>query len=89
MLEIIIIKVSISSSGFSIMGNFVETLPNQNAMLAAKQVLLEFERRGAVKRDCWSFYGHRDKGSTTCPGDALYNEFQTWNNWHKECDNTL
>ena len=67
------------------MGNFDDHLPNDAALNAAKQLIDEFERRNYVQRGCWSFYGHRDKGSTSCPGEQLYKEFQTWKNWHMEC----
>ena len=39
------------------------------------------------------FYGHRDGKETACPGEALYQHFSTWPNWHQECniysDNTV
>ena len=73
--------------GFSIMGNFVSKLPNDAALKAAEQLIEEFKRRNYVNRNCWSFYGHRDKGNTTCPGDALYAHFQSWENWHNICTN--
>lgn len=69
------------------MGNFMEHLPTQVGLDAAKQLMEEFERHNYVNRACWSFYGHRDKSSTECPGTELYKEFQTWSNWHKECPN--
>lgn len=32
--------------------------------------------------DIYGLYGHRDGSCTTCPGDALYAELQTWPRWH-------
>jgi len=69
------------------MGNFMEILPTPAALDAAQQLIAELERRNYVNRSCWSFYGHRDKGETACPGTELYKEFGTWPNWHQECSN--
>jgi len=30
---------------------------------------------------CYTLHGHRDVGSTECPGDALYDEIRTWSNF--------
>ena len=32
-------------------------------------------------------FSHRDGKDTACPGQRLYVEFSTWDNWHKECEN--
>jgi hypothetical protein len=67
------------------MGSFISDLPNSRALFAAKQLMKEMEKRGYIDERCWSFFGHRDKGSTTCPGDRLYEEFKDWKNFHREC----
>ena len=40
--------------------------------MAAKQLMNEMERRNYVNRECWGFYGHRDKGDTACPGQEKF-----------------
>ncbi|CBY14000.1 unnamed protein product [Oikopleura dioica] len=71
--------------GFTIMGSFISDLPNSRALNAAKQLMREMEKRGFIDERCWSFFGHRDKGNTTCPGDRLFEEFKEWKNFHREC----
>ena len=71
--------------GFSVMGNFMEKLPTESALAAAKQLMAEMERRNYVAPSCWSFYGHRDKSTTECPGTELYKEFTSWDNFQREC----
>ena len=56
------------------------------AIDAVAQLLDHFERRKYVNRDCYEFSGHRDHGSTVCPGDPLYHLWsQSYDNWHQEC----
>jgi len=80
------------SYGFSMMGSFEEELPNEKALDAAKQ-LIEYMHQTGLINQCYGFYGHRDGKETECPGEALYQHFSTWPNWHQECniysDNTV
>jgi len=71
--------------GFSIMGDFSYKLPNQVAIDAAQQLIEHFERKGFVNRNCYEFSGHRDHGSTVCPGDPLYALWGTYEHWHAVC----
>jgi len=63
----------------------METMPNQRALDAAKQLIDEMIARNYLSKDCYGFFGHRDKRETLCPGDLLYEHFKSWKNWHKEC----
>ena len=71
--------------GFSIMGDFSFKLPNQVAIDAAYQLINYMERKSFVNRDCYEFSGHRDHGSTLCPGDPLYALWGSYNHWHEQC----
>lgn len=68
------------------MGNFDDELPSQAALDAAKQLVAHLTKNGFT-HSCYGLYGHRDGKDTTCPGQRLYEEFATWPNWHKECNN--
>lgn len=63
----------------------MEKIPNQRALNAAKQLIEEMVTRNYLSKECYGFFGHRDKKETLCPGDQLYEEFKSWKNWHKEC----
>merc|ERR1712241_1352576 len=71
--------------GFPVAGDFSNTAPNKAAKDAATQLLSYLERKNFVRRSCWSFYGHRDKDATICPGNPLYAEWGKHKNWHKRC----
>ena len=71
--------------GFSVAGDFSNVAPNKAAKDAATQLLDYLERKNFVRRSCWSFYGHRDKDATICPGNPLYAEWGKHKNWHKRC----
>jgi len=67
------------------MGDFSYELPSQPAIDAAAQLIEHMKREGYIDSGCYSFYGHRDKGNTVCPGDPLYALWGDWENWHREC----
>ena len=71
--------------GFSVAGDFSNVAPNKAARDAATQLLDYLSRNNFVRRSCWSFYGHRDKDATICPGNPLYAEWGKHSNWHKRC----
>ena len=71
--------------GFSVAGDFSNIAPNQAAKDAVFQLLDYLERKNFVRRSCWSFYGHRDKDATICPGNPLYADWGRHKNWHKRC----
>ena len=59
------------------MGNFMEKLPNVAALDALKGMIELGIRLGKITPD-YKLYGHRDVGTTLCPGDKLYELIQTW-----------
>nr|XP_022289171.1 peptidoglycan-recognition protein SC2-like isoform X2 [Crassostrea virginica] len=62
----------------SVMGNFMNRKPNTAALNAMKNLIQCGISRGYIT-STYKLYGHRDVVSTTtCPGDALYQEIKTW-----------
>ncbi|XP_008306717.1 peptidoglycan recognition protein 5 [Cynoglossus semilaevis] len=59
------------SLGIAFMGNFNNESPNKAALMSVKQLLQSGVSQGFL---CPGFtvLGHRDLGSTQCPGDKLY-----------------
>ncbi|XP_052705678.1 peptidoglycan-recognition protein SC2-like [Crassostrea angulata] len=68
-----------NSRGFaaSFMGNFMTHLPNAASMNAVKALIACGVQKGYISPS-YHLYGHRDVGSTECPGDQLYKEIQSW-----------
>ncbi|XP_072043719.1 peptidoglycan-recognition protein SC2-like [Amphiura filiformis] len=62
---------------FSIMGDFTKILPKQNALDLAQNMIACGLHLGKIESD-YTLRGHRDMGSTACPGDDLYAEIKTW-----------
>jgi N-acetylmuramoyl-L-alanine amidase len=55
-------------------------LPNAAALTAVQQLI----QCGVENKKIMSNYslkGHRQGGTTTCPGDKLYQEITTWPHW--------
>ncbi|CAG5113668.1 Oidioi.mRNA.OKI2018_I69.chr2.g7758.t1.cds [Oikopleura dioica] len=73
--------------GFSVMGNFSNRLPNQNALDAVDELIAWLERKNYVNKNCYEFAGHRDKNATVCPGDPLYAHWGSgkYPFWHRKC----
>ena len=62
----------------SVLGNFMNGKPNAAALNAMKNLIQCGISRGYIT-STYKLYGHRDVVSTTtCPGDALYQEIKTW-----------
>ena len=68
---------------FSVMGNFMEKLPNEAALNALKGMIELGIRLGKITPD-YKMYGHRDVGTTLCPGDKLHELIQTWEHFGPE-----
>ncbi|EDW01285.1 peptidoglycan-recognition protein SC2 [Drosophila grimshawi] len=68
------------SIGISFLGNFNNNKPTAAMISAAKGVLADAVSRGQIKSG-YTLYGHRQVGSTECPGTNLWNEIRTWSNW--------
>ncbi|XP_069140716.1 peptidoglycan-recognition protein SC2-like [Argopecten irradians] len=65
----------------SFMGNFMETLPPESALNAAKALAQCGVEKGYIK-GTYSLFGHRDVGTTECPGDNLYKEIRNWTRYN-------
>ncbi|KAK7480186.1 hypothetical protein BaRGS_00028571 [Batillaria attramentaria] len=61
----------------SFMGNFMKQSPTSSAINAAKNLIACGVREGKI-RSSYKLYGHRQAGSTSCPGDRLYRIIQSW-----------
>ncbi|XP_056006487.1 peptidoglycan-recognition protein SC2-like isoform X7 [Ostrea edulis] len=69
--------------GVSVMGNFMHRKPNNAALNAIKNLIQCGIDTGYVTSG-YSLYGHRDVGTTDCPGDDLYNEIRTWSHYNTQ-----
>jgi len=65
----------------AIIGDYTERLPNAAALKAVKELIACGVGKGKINAN-YTLCGHRDVLSTTCPGDALYNDLKTWPNWN-------
>ncbi|GAV07154.1 hypothetical protein RvY_17029 [Ramazzottius varieornatus] len=68
-----------NSAGYGIcfLGSFTSALPTAAAMNAAKALIADAVAKGHLKK-AYQLKGHRQMGSTDCPGTKLYNEIKTW-----------
>lgn len=64
----------------SIMGDYSHKLPNKQALDAVKRTIECGVSLGKVRPD-YKLYGHRDVGTTECPGDTLYALIRTWDHY--------
>ncbi|XP_063410076.1 peptidoglycan-recognition protein SC2-like [Mytilus trossulus] len=65
----------------SFMGSFMTHAPNSAALNAVKELIQCGISKGKVSHS-YALFGHRDVGSTDCPGTALYNVIKTWPRFH-------
>uniref|UniRef100_A0A1I8NX79 Peptidoglycan-recognition protein n=1 Tax=Stomoxys calcitrans TaxID=35570 RepID=A0A1I8NX79_STOCA len=68
------------SIGISFMGNYNNEKPNAAQISAANDLLTEAVNRGQIVSN-YTLYGHRQVGSTECPGNNLWAEIITWPHW--------
>jgi len=61
----------------SFMGSYMTSVPPTAALNAAKNLIACGISLGKIAPD-YRLYGHRDAGTTDCPGDALYRVIQGW-----------
>jgi N-acetylmuramoyl-L-alanine amidase len=59
------------------MGNFIKRIPNKKALDAIKALINYGLKNGFIK-DSYALKGHRNVGTTECPGEAFYNEIKNW-----------
>jgi len=67
--------------GISFLGTFIDHLPTEKAMDAAKKLIQCGVDQGFIKAD-YGLYGHRDAGCTECPGKKFYESLSSWDKWH-------
>ncbi|XP_072247863.1 peptidoglycan recognition protein 5 [Leuresthes tenuis] len=60
-----------NSLGIAFMGNFNNDTPSKEALSSVKQLLLSGVSQGFLHPQ-YVLYGHRDLGTTACPGENLY-----------------
>lgn len=65
------------SVGISIIGDYRETLPSEETLRATRDLIRCGISLGKIRGD-YQLIGHRQARQTECPGDALFNEIQTW-----------
>ncbi|XP_072034690.1 peptidoglycan recognition protein 1-like [Amphiura filiformis] len=69
------------SIGISIMGDFTTVIPDKIATDTVQALIKCAVERGKLSPD-FILYGHRQgRNGTTCPGDALFKEIQSWPHW--------
>ena len=68
------------SIGISFIGNYHTQKLTAAQITAAKALLSDAVARGQIKSG-YILYGHRQVGSTDCPGNNVYNEIKKWSNW--------
>ncbi|RUS84892.1 hypothetical protein EGW08_007361 [Elysia chlorotica] len=66
--------------GFCFIGNFGSQSPTAVQLDAAKQLITCGVSKGKIRSD-YTVRGHRDMGSTSCPGDTLYNIIRGWSHY--------
>ncbi|CAG7730095.1 unnamed protein product [Allacma fusca] len=69
------------STGISVIGNFMDYLPNQ-VQMNLTQILIECGTSEGYIIPNYTLYGHRDVKATSCPGDKFYEEISTWPQFH-------
>ncbi|KAL4236848.1 N-acetylmuramoyl-L-alanine amidase [Mactra antiquata] len=65
------------SLGVAMIGNYMNDLPSSDAIRAAKELIECGVERSKIST-FYDLFGHRDASQTTCPGDELYDEIQSW-----------
>lgn len=68
------------SIGISFLGNYNNDKMTSAQITAAKGLIADAVSRGQIISG-YTLYGHRQVGSTECPGTNVWNEIRTWSNW--------
>ncbi|KAE8584873.1 hypothetical protein XENTR_v10021142 [Xenopus tropicalis] len=66
-----------NSIGISVMGTYTNINPNTAAQNAVKNLISCGVTKGYIK-STYILKGHRNVGSTECPGNTFYNTVKTW-----------
>lgn len=65
--------------GVGYVGNFSASLPDPEAIALVRDGLIPCAVRAGWLHQNYTLHGHRQMVNTSCPGDALFQEIQTWN----------
>ncbi|XP_075218355.1 peptidoglycan-recognition protein SB1-like [Lycorma delicatula] len=68
------------SLGIVLIGDYTKTDPSTE-MQDKAQALIEFGVQNNYIQKDYPLYGHRQLGSTSCPGDKFYETLKTWPHW--------
>ncbi|XP_041367447.1 peptidoglycan recognition protein 1-like [Gigantopelta aegis] len=63
--------------GFCMVGNFMNRVPNAAALAAVKSIIACGVQHGHLSTG-YILKGHRDVGTTDCPGNSLYHLIRSW-----------
>ncbi|KAM4748392.1 N-acetylmuramoyl-L-alanine amidase [Rhinophrynus dorsalis] len=69
--------------GVSFIGDYTSTLPDRPILNLVKDRFLRCAFRSGYITANYTIQGHRQLVSTSCPGDSLYTEIQTWEHFKK------
>ncbi|XP_033826337.1 N-acetylmuramoyl-L-alanine amidase-like isoform X2 [Periophthalmus magnuspinnatus] len=69
--------------GVSFIGDYSRTLPSAHSLELVRNKLASCAVQGGRLVDNYVVQGHRQVVSTTCPGNALYSEIQTWEHFRE------
>lgn len=64
--------------GVSYIGDYSTTLPEPFTLALVRNRFLRCAVAGARLQANYTVHGHRQMGHTKCPGDALFQEIETW-----------
>ncbi|XP_032297641.1 N-acetylmuramoyl-L-alanine amidase-like [Coturnix japonica] len=64
--------------GVGYVGNFSAILPDPDAISLVRDALIPCAVRAGWLHHNYTLHGHRQMGNTSCPGDALFQEIQSW-----------
>ncbi|XP_069684129.1 peptidoglycan-recognition protein LB-like isoform X2 [Periplaneta americana] len=68
------------SVGICFIGDFMEALPTEEMMDAAKELIKCGIERGSIASN-YTLLGHRQVRDTLCPGDMFYENITTWRHY--------
>ncbi|XP_069823891.1 N-acetylmuramoyl-L-alanine amidase [Dendropsophus ebraccatus] len=70
--------------GISFIGDFTSSVPDSRILQLVRDRLLKCAVRSGYILPNYTIQGHRQVVSTTCPGDALFQEITSWEHFTKE-----
>ncbi|NXX77777.1 PGRP2 amidase, partial [Urocolius indicus] len=64
--------------GLGFVGDFSDTLPEPDIISLVRDEFLPCAVRAGMLQHNYTLRGHRQMGSTQCPGNSLFQEIQSW-----------